>query len=412
MRILFVCDLNSVHSQKWIGYFIEKKHDVFIYSTTPFQDNFLGAKVYSEGLPAKQADASANDWLSKIHKFHFAWFAVPIAEKIFLLSKFLKIRTSVFRHKDAASSILSSVNPDLIHCLRIPNEGFIGMMLQSSAPLVVSTWGNDLTYWAQIPAFRKMTENTLKRADFLFTDCERDVRLAHKYGFSGRKPFVVLPGAGGMMPEDLKAGEEALGLRTDFFRENFGIEGRPILLSLRGFGSQDIDNMPLLKACTLLAGRGVDLRLVIAGKKNGFRYFKLQRFIKTHRLERRVFLVDEMPHGKALEALRGADFSVSISRNDGTPNSMLEAMTFGAIPVMSNIESIREWITDGKNGYLLEPRNPRSVADTLLRAFAGAAEHAAMRKTNYELIAARADYDKCMAKAEQRLLEYLNSSSH
>ncbi|MCL4512196.1 MAG: glycosyltransferase [Bacteroidetes bacterium] len=410
MRILFVCDLNSVHSQKWIGYFIEKKHDVFIYSTTPFQDNFLGAKVYSEGLPAKQADASANDWLSKIHKFHFAWFAVPIAEKIFLLSKFLKIRTSVFRHKDAASSILSSVNPDLIHCLRIPNEGFIGMMLQSSAPLVVSTWGNDLTYWARKTLFRNLTERTLKKSSFLFTDCERDVRLSRTYGYSKQKPFLVLPGSGGMLPYDLEIGKRSLESRSDFFKGTLQINARPIFLSLRGFGSQDIDNVPLLKACRLLMKRDVEFRLVIAGKKNGFRYYKLAHLIEKYELGNSISLIEELPHPKALEALQGTDFSISISRNDGTPNSMLEAMTFGGIPVMSDIESIREWVTDGVNGYLFDPRNPHSIADTIQRAIAEKDKHAAMRRRNYNIIAEKADYAKNMSRAEEKLLDFLKKN--
>lgn len=410
MRILFICDLNSVHSQKWIGYFIEKKHDVFIYSTKPFQDNFLGAKVYSEGLPAKQADASANDWLSKIYKFHFAWFAVPIAERIFLLSKFLKIRTSVFRHRDAVAGILSSVNPDLIHCLRIPNEGFVGMLLQSSAPLVVSTWGNDLTYWARKTLFRNLTESTLNKASCLFTDCERDVRLSRTYGYSKQKPFLVLPGSGGMLPYDLEIGKRSLESRSDFFKETLQINARPIFLSLRGFGSQDIDNVPLLKACRLLMQRGVEFHLVIAGKKNGFRYYKLAHLIEKYELGNSVSLIEELPHSKALEALQGADFSISISRNDGTPNSMLEAMTFGCIPVMSDIESIKEWITDGVNGYLLDPRNPESIANAMQRAIAEKEKHDTMRKLNYGLIAEKADYMKNMSRVEKVLIGFLKKN--
>ena len=409
MRIFYICDLNSIHSQKWIRYFIDRKADVYIYSTTSFAGDFLGARVFSKGSAVPQTGLANNKWASSFFKLPISGFAMCLAEKMFLRRKVSALVSSTDSLRDAIEDILPSIRPDLIHCLRLPNEGFIGAKLSSMSPLAVSTWGNDLTYWAQMPAFRKLTEDTLGRADFLFADCERDVRLARKYGFSDRKPFAVLPGAGGMMPDDLKAGEEALGLRTDFFKENFGIEGRPILLSLRGFGSQDIDNIPLLKACTLLAGRGVNLRLVIAGKKNGFRYFKLQRFIKTHRLEGRVFLVDEMPHGKALEALRGADFSVSIARNDGTPNSMLEAMTFGAIPLMSDIESIREWIKDGVNGYLFDPRSPDSIASVIQRAFSEMNKHLSARRRNHEIISKRAVYLTNMKEAE-RALEGLTRS--
>ena len=403
MRILFICDLNSIHSQKWIRYFIESRSEIYIYSTTQFDNNFFGAKVFSKGSAVPPTNVLNKKWVSPFFKLRISAFAAGIAEKMFLRRKISALVSSTYSLRDAIEEILPSIKPDIIHCLRLPNEGFIGAKLSSALPLVVSTWGNDLAYWAEMPTFRKLTEDTLGRADFLFADCERDVRLARKYGFSNRKPFVVLPGAGGMMPEDLEAGKESLKSRTDFFKENFAIEGRPILLSLRGFGSQDIDNIPLLKACTLLAGRGVDFRLVIAGKKNGFRYFKLQRFIKTHRLEGKVFLVDEMPHGKALEALRAADFSVSISRNDGTPNSMLEAMTFGAIPLMSDIESIREWIKEGINGYLFNPLDPESIANQVHAAINGESKRDSMRSLNYDVIVERAEYSANMERAESEL---------
>ena len=284
------------------------------------------------------------------------------------------------------------------------------MLLQSSAPLVVSTWGNDLTYWARSPLFKNLTVKTLRKCDFLFTDCQRDITLSRTYGYSEKKPFLVLPGAGGMSADDLETGKHSLESRTDFFKETLQINARPIFLSLRGFGSQDIDNVPLLKACRLLMKREVEFRLVIAGKKNGFRYYKLAHLIEKYELGNSVFLIEELPHPKALEALQGADFSISISRNDGTPNSMLEAMTFGAIPLMSAIESIREWVTDGVNGYLFDPRNPHSIADTIQRAIAEKDKHAAMRRRNYNIIAEKADYAKNMSRAEEKLLDFLKKN--
>ncbi len=42
-----------------------------------------------------------------------------------------------------------------------------------------------------------------------------------------------------------------------------------------------------------------------------------------------------------------------------------------------NIESVREWITDGKNGLLCDPANPRSLAHAILRSL----DDAELRKT-------------------------------
>lgn len=404
MRILFICDLNSVHSQRWIRHFAEGNFEVYIYSTTPFRSNFFGAKVFSSEPDAKPAPGLSKGALSALLKVRGGSLAVSLAEKAFLRKKIADIKSSTFTHRDAVEAILPSVGPDMIHCLRIPNEGFVGSLLATDAPLVVSTWGNDLTYWAQMTEFRKLTGDTLKRADLLLSDCERDIKLGREFGFAEEKPSMVIPGSGGMMPDDLEAGRLSLESRTRFFNDNYGISGQPVLLSLRGFGSQDIDNIPLLKACRLLLNRGLDFRLVIAGKKDGVRFHKLMRFVKVHGLERNVFLVDEMPHARALEALRGADFSISISHNDGTPNSMLEAMTFGAVPLMSDIISIKEWIADGSNGYLFDPFDPKSISDTVYRAIAEKEKLTSMRSLNYGIIRERADYVENMAKAERELV--------
>ncbi len=408
MKILFICDLNSVHSQKWISYFIRKGHSVHIYTTTPFAAEFKGAPVYGRRAGVStQVSAGQPSLLSSVYKSSTAQAMAGVAERLFVSRKTFIIRRQTFDHVKEVSKILPVVQPDVIHSLRIPNEGFTGALLPTRAPLVISTWGNDLTFWAKKPVLRELTEMTLKKAAFLFSDCERDVALCRRYGYPEAKPHLVLPGSGGMFREDIDRGKVSLKWRSDFFRENYGIHTRPILLSLRGFGSQDIDNVPLLRACRILFDEGVTFTLVIAGKKDGFRYYKLQRLVNALKISDNVRLVDALSHDRALEALQGADLSISVSRNDGTPNSMLEAMTFGAVPLMSDIDSIREWIKEGVNGFLFDPRDPESIADSIKRTLANKAKLPEMSQRNLKIIEEKAEYAANMSKAESLLNELM-----
>jgi glycosyltransferase involved in cell wall biosynthesis len=409
MRMLFVCDLNSVHSQKWIKHFSEKKHEVHIYSTTPFDGEFAGATVFCRSAnKAKQTNIHNQNWRQKLLPRLFSLLPTQV-EYLFRLYKPLKILSDIPRHVGELKKVIARINPDIIHCLRIPNEGFIGMFSKTDLPLAISTWGNDLTYWARFPIFGFLTKKTLLRCDFLFSDCERDIRYSRRYGFSPAKPFLVVPGAGGMLQKDLEDGKIAIETRTNFLRDSRGINGRPIILSLRGFGSQgqEVNNIPLLKACKILSKDGIEFKLVIAGKRNGFRFNKLSKFVRAYSLGQHVFMVDEFSHLEALKALGSADFSISVAKHDGTPNSMLEAMTFGAIPLMSDIESVREWITDGVNGYLFDPEDAVSIANTIKRAITEKNKHPDMRMRNLILISDRANYFKCMSKAESKLIEFL-----
>jgi glycosyltransferase involved in cell wall biosynthesis len=71
----------------------------------------------------------------------------------------------------------------------------------------------------------------------------------------------------------------------------------------------------------------------------------------------------------------------SISQHDGTPNTLLEAMACGCFPVAGDIESIREWITPGVNGLLVEPSSPQGAAEAILTAL----ESPEMRKSAADL---------------------------
>ena len=97
------------------------------------------------------------------------------------------------------------------------------------------------------------------------------------------------------------------------------------------------------------------------------------------------------------ELFRGASIVVSPSTHDGTPNTLLEAMACGCFPVAGDLESLREWITPGENGLLIDPSNPRALADAILSVLEKPALREAAKIKNSQIIAARAEYGACMA---------------
>ena len=95
-----------------------------------------------------------------------------------------------------------------------------------------------------------------------------------------------------------------------------------------------------------------------------------------------------------------ADVAVSPSNHDGTPNTLLEAMACGAFPVAGDVESVREWIEDGRNGLLCNPNNVDSLAQALVRALG---DHDLRRRAaaeNREIVAQRAEFMSGMRRAE------------
>jgi glycosyltransferase involved in cell wall biosynthesis len=66
--------------------------------------------------------------------------------------------------------------------------------------------------------------------------------------------------------------------------------------------------------------------------------------------------------------LSQADIYVSTSLYDGTSLSLLEAMASGAFPIVTDIASNREWITDGDNGFLVSKENENLLAKRIVEA--------------------------------------------
>jgi glycosyltransferase involved in cell wall biosynthesis len=76
------------------------------------------------------------------------------------------------------------------------------------------------------------------------------------------------------------------------------------------------------------------------------------------------------PQSEALVALyRSADIFALPSRGDCTPQAVTEAMACGLPVVATRVGAIPEMVTDGVNGYLVPPRDPRALA-TALKALA------------------------------------------
>lgn len=59
-----------------------------------------------------------------------------------------------------------------------------------------------------------------------------------------------------------------------------------------------------------------------------------------------VAFVGRVSHEELAASLREAAVWVSIPPSDGAPLSLLEAMASGALPVVSDLESVREWLGD------------------------------------------------------------------
>jgi glycosyltransferase involved in cell wall biosynthesis len=294
----------------------------------------------------------------------------------------------------AVAQAVAQHPPDLVHALRIPSEGMVAARaVGGRVPLLISVWGNDLTWLAaSYPAQGKLTRMALGEASGLLADCERDRKLAQAWGFDGQRPSAVLPGAGGVDMTLFGPGPPS----ADFVREHLPahVDG-PVIFDPRGIRGY-VRTKEFIEALPLVLASEPRAHVLCAGMQG---YPWVETLVTDNGLQDHVTLLPHLSRAQMAEAFRSATVSVSLSVHDGTPNSLLEAMASGCFPVAGRLDSVAEWVTDGVNGLLCDPDDPRSIADRLLTALGDESLRHSAAAANRDIISSRAEYDSSMDRA-------------
>jgi hypothetical protein len=389
MRILFVADGRSPISQNWMRYFVDRGDELYLASTFQCELDFPVKRL--EFTPA----AFSSIKKQSARPGNASGLALGLRTQIRQWLGPLTIPHSAKKLK----AFINEVKPDLIHALRVPYEG----MLASSAmdgldtqdpPFLVSIWGNDFTLHApSTPLMGSYTRHVMKTTHALHADCERDIRLAHQWGLGQEKPVLVTPGNG--------------GVRSEFFYPPSKPVQSPVIINPRGFRAY-VRNDVFFKSIPLVLAKRPDAKFICASMQGETQAIQ---WIRELGIEGAVELLPSISHEKMGEVFRGAQIVVSPSIHDGTPNSLLEGMACGCFPVAGDLESIREWITPGENGLLMDPNDAQAIADAILLGLEREDLRRKAAGLNAGIIAARAEYETNMKRVVEFYEEVIRYSS-
>jgi hypothetical protein len=279
---------------------------------------------------------------------------------------------------------LRSVQADVVHALRIPFEGILALAASPELPLAVSIWGNDLTlHAAATPRMAAWTRAVLQRADGIHADAARDLRLARAWGYPPDRPTLLIPTSGGIDLANMQRSQQPL----------------PPELEARIPPHQELVINPRgVRAYTCTAAFFQSIPLVLeqfphtvfvcpamAGEREA------EGWKQRLNLDERVVLLPPLPQAQLWGLFARSAVSVSVTTHDGTPNTLLEAMACGSFPVAGDLESIREWITPGVNGLLVEGQKAGAIAAAVGLALSSVELRRRAAGINYRMIAERAE---------------------
>ena len=274
----------------------------------------------------------------------------------------------------------------------------VGVALAASllnVPFVVTAHGSDINVYADNPLIRPQLRWALRRAGAVIAVSAAIQRRIRTLVPDLRDRVIHVPCAGVsrqlFVPRDQGEARRRLGL---------GEISRLVVFAGRLVPIKAID--VLLRAWEILLQSGQVTpadRLAIIG--DGPLRAELEHLAGVGRLRGTVHFAGELPQEDVTHWLSAATAFCLPSRNEGTPNVIVEALASGRPVVASDVGGIPELVSDGGNGLLVKPQDPSSLAAGLARAFESRWDAA-------QIAASVADYTwENLAKRNYAVLEHV-----
>lgn len=348
MRLCFIVDSNSIHARKWVGYFVERGHDVHVLSTG------------DADIPGSRFHRLYNDWPALLR----------------FLPRLGRVRALIRR-----------IQPDLVNGQPL-GLGFYALA-SNLRPLTAGAWGSDVYVTGRSFLGRWHTSQVLKKADLLTADSQD---LKDEMVRQGADPQRVMLVTHGVDTERFKP------MDVSPLRRRLGLEGRKIVLAARYF-EPPYDLPGIAKAFPAVLRQVPDATLVFLGK--GSLEGTLREVVREQGIQDNVVFLPPVPYADFPQYLQLADAYVSASVYESTSITLLEAMSSGLAPVVSDLESNVEWITDMQNGLVFKRQDAAQMAEKITYALMNPDRMKAFGRINRDIVRRKAEYRNEMRKVEQ-----------
>ncbi len=376
MKILFIAKGNHPHTARWIGQLKNTDFKLFFFPSheeNSLNEGFKNVTILKSFYSQERLDVSVRQ--SGVPVFGKRQERVGQA----ILQKYVpNYRIKLLAH------YIRKLKPDLIHSMDIQDTA--GFVLGAKDQLgmgmprwLMTSWGSDLYLFGQFPEYLPEIKRVLAEADFFSTDCQRDLKLALELGLRG-KYLGAFPSGGGFELDQTVPETRAADRRIILVKGNQGWAGRA-LVGIRALER----TAEALKGYKVVIYSAKKEEVVIAG-----RLLEKRTGIETE------ILSGEISHREILGLQGKARVSIGLSISDGTPNTMLEAMIMGALPIQSESSAADEWIEDGKNGLLVPAEDSDKVAVAIKRALKDDKLVERAEKINREIARERLDTKKIL----------------
>ena len=286
--------------------------------------------------------------------------------------------------------VIKMIKPDILHSVNVTNVSFLAALTGFHPHLVMPMGSEILIYPAKNKLVKIINNFVFSKADWVTCDAEyvkSKIIIDYKYD---KNKITVFP----------------WGIELDMFqtsnsknilREKLGWADKTIIVMNRHF-EMVYDHVTMIKAFRLSIRENNGLRLLLIG--GGYLKEKISELISEFKLDEYVFMTGRVSRDEMVLLLNESDIYLSTSISDGTSVSLLEAFACNKPVIVSDIPCNREWVKNGKNGYLANIRDEFDFSDAIIKLSKDLNLQKSMGKQNGIIARDKADWSKNFKKLE------------
>jgi len=321
MRILYVSDITSVHTMRWVHYMVNRGHEVVVLSVRP--GDVKGARV----IYLDPGDNPAPKWLRIMRHL---WF---------ILNEWRMIKAGGF---------------DIVHVhyLRADLTGLVATCHPNS---IISVWGSDVRPISEGGDPRRIgsRRKALERTNVVTAANSFNETNVRKIAPSVKQVEIV-----------------PFGVDLSIFNPRGWHGGKPSeivfcvpKLKLIPLYGQDIAVRALARVVKNFPGA----RLILTGEGEGDFLEKLKSLVRKFGLHKQVSFTGRLDHHALLKVFQQCDVILQPSRWDTFGVAILDAGAVNLPSISTAVGGVTDLVINGVTGLTVPPENVEALTQAMIR---------------------------------------------
>jgi glycosyltransferase involved in cell wall biosynthesis len=342
MRILYLADAGSIHTQRWVEHFANKGHEVHLIS-------------------------------------YRSWGGGDIQNMNLYQLKMSPLPINLLRHVKQIRRLIKIIKPDLLHAHYISTYGFLGA-LSGFRPLIMSAWGSDVLV---VPENSKIgrfkVKYALQKANLILANHHYLMMYLHERFKLPLHKITELP-----IGVDVGTFHRDYQQEGEKLRSEFGINQDGFVVLSPRHCREHYRIEYIIRAMPYITARYQDAILIVLTGIGGEPEYenKMEDISNELGVARNVRIIHRGLSPHEMAALYNmADALVSVPVSDEFAISISEGMICGAVPIVCDLDVYREYLKDGVNAHFVQAENPQQIAQKVCDCI----EHPEQKKSFFEI---------------------------